>query len=337
MLLTVLQVLAAIVGTLAFYVRLFMYEDEEGKWQNRIVKLWMDIDDRAKLTDSRTSALFNSIAAVVTLAFDRIFGQKLLSFQFIGVSSCYSLAGSWLLAFFALMILSRPSDPLGLGPVPQDLAKALPFVEPFVLVGGFTLLLLAVLPSIISSRWLVGLSLVPVFFLTAVLVGELIGRHRLPEKHVAFFAALLASLLSDILLLILVRFSIRWLSAKTNVFRIILSVLIQIGVFAIVIVIPLGLGVGLIETFGPRPAFGALAGIASLNAFTGLGSCLFLLVLLFVLLHKVFWPLLRRLFYPLARYEVIHNRKFLTGVGTTCYAFTATPNILRAILQLLAK
>jgi hypothetical protein len=349
MLLTVLQVLAAIVGTLAFYLRLFMYEDEEGKWQNRIVKLWVDIDDRAKLTGSKTSALVNSIATIVTRAFDRSFGRKLLSFQFIGVSSCYSLAGSWLLAFFVLMILSRPSDPLGLGPVPQDLSKALPFMEHFLLVGGLIFLLLAVLPSIISSRWLVGLSLIPVFFLTAVLVGELIGRHHVPEKHVAFFAALLASLLSDILLLILVRFSIRWLFVETNVSRIILSVLIQIGVFTIVIVIPLGLGVGLLHSDrvprsglsrvleDPSTLLLASDGIASLNAFTGLGSCLFLLVLLFVLLHKVFWPLLRRLFYPLARYEVIRNHKFLTRLGTTCYAFTAAPNILRAILQLLAN
>src|SRR5258708_14664775 len=102
MLLTVLRVLAAIIGSLAFYVRLFMYEDEEGKWQNRIDKLWVAIDDRAKLTGSKTSALFNKVAAVVTRAFDGIFGRKLLSFQFIGVSSCYSLAGLWLLASFAL-------------------------------------------------------------------------------------------------------------------------------------------------------------------------------------------------------------------------------------------
>jgi len=316
-----------------------MYEDEEGKWQNRIDKLWVAIDDRAKLTGSKTSALFNKVAAVVTRAFDGIFGRKLLSFQFIGVSSCYSLAGLWLLASFALMILSRPSDPLGLGPVPQDLAKELPFLEHLALISGFIFLLLAVLPSIISSRWFVGLSLVPVLFLTAVLVGELIFTHRVPGKQVAFFVALLASLLSDILLLILVRFSIRWLSAKTNVSRIIRSVLIQIGVFTILIVIPLDLQIALIETFGPRTAFAALGGVAFLNAFTGLASCLFLVVLLFVLLHRVFWPVISRLFYPLPRYGVIQNRKLLTGIGTACYifAFTPAPNILKAILQLLAK
>jgi len=59
------------------------------------------------------------------------------------------------------------------------------------------------------------------------------------DKHVALFVALLASLLSDILLLILVRFSVRWLSANTNISRIARAVLIQIGVFALVIVMPI--------------------------------------------------------------------------------------------------
>ena len=65
MLLTVLRVLATIAGSVAFYALLFMYEDEQRKWQNRIDLLWAKIDDRAKLTGSKTSAFFNQVSIVV--------------------------------------------------------------------------------------------------------------------------------------------------------------------------------------------------------------------------------------------------------------------------------
>jgi len=58
MLVTVLRILAASVGSLALYIRLFMYEDEEGKWQNRIDNLWIDIHDRERTAGSKTSASF---------------------------------------------------------------------------------------------------------------------------------------------------------------------------------------------------------------------------------------------------------------------------------------
>jgi len=73
-----------------------MYEDAEGKWQNRIETVWVAIDDREKLSGSRTSALFNTVAAIVTRGFNRILGRKIFSFQFIGVSSSYSFAGMFL-------------------------------------------------------------------------------------------------------------------------------------------------------------------------------------------------------------------------------------------------
>jgi len=85
--LTPLRLLAALVGAFAYYAAFFMYEDEQGKWQSRIEALWITVNDQEKVAGSRASALFDRVAAVVTGAFDRVFGSKLISIQLLGVST----------------------------------------------------------------------------------------------------------------------------------------------------------------------------------------------------------------------------------------------------------
>jgi hypothetical protein len=92
--------------------------------------------------------------------------------------------------------------------------------------------------------------------------------------------------------------------------------LLQVGIILFLIVTPW-------ETAGLlRGTPGQIViGVAIFNLFTGLASCLFLLMLLFVLLHKVIWPVLGRLFYSLARHQVIRNRKIMASTGTGCFIF----------------
>jgi hypothetical protein len=337
-----LRFLALSIGAVALYAAVFMYEDQEGRWQNRIEKLWVVIHDRARLTGSKTSAFFNSVAAVVTRVFDWMFGRRMLSFRFIGVSSCYSLAGGYLLGFLVFIIMFRPSNPLGLN-LSKELAGDLQLVKWAVFVGGVVLLILAILPSLLRSRWPVVLSLFPIVFsITGVLLDSFrVLRHK--HLQLPFFGALLLSLLSDILLLVLVRFTLHWISTKTNVFRIAVAILIQVGVFLCLIVVPLtassvltdtSAGGVLAQTSAPQ----ILDFLAIFNVFTGLASSLFLMVLLFVLLHRVFWPVLGKLFYPLARYELIRNKKFLFSVGIVCVVFALSwMNPFFKVVQSLVK
>jgi hypothetical protein len=91
--------------------------------------------------------------------------------------------------------------------------------------------------------------------------------------------------------------------------------------------------------FGQWPSLVALFALAFFNTFSGIASCIFLLVLLFVLLHKVFWPVLGKLFYPLARYRVIRDSKIMASVGTACFivAFPLMSGAMKGVLQWLAK
>lgn len=337
MLLTVLRLIAIPVGVLAYYAAFFMYEDEEGKWQSRIEMLWVAVNDREKLTGRRTSALFNKVAGVTTRGFNRVFGSRLFSFQSVGVSTGYAIAALFLtLAFIMFAILFR-SARLRVS-LPQDFVNASSLIGYFGLVVGFICLLLAAMPSLLPSRWTVALSLFPFMLVTAGTIQS-IRLHRPFGRLLAVYIALLASFLSDVFLLALVRFVVRRISEETSVIRLAVAVLIQVGVIALLVVAPLQAAGPLLVKFGQKPALMALLMLGVFNIFTGIASSVFLLVLLVVLLHKAIWPVLGRLLHSMARHQVIRNHWVTASIGTACFifAFPQMSGPVKAVLEWIAK
>ena len=86
-------VLAGLLGCVCFYLAFFLYEDEEGVWQNRIENLRMLVYASAKVTNSTSAALLNRVAEILKRAYIHLFSERLLSFQSIAVSMNLSLAG----------------------------------------------------------------------------------------------------------------------------------------------------------------------------------------------------------------------------------------------------
>jgi hypothetical protein len=90
MIATMIRWLLVAVGLLAYYVGMFLYEDEEGVLQNRIENLWIAIDDRARYTGSATAALFEKVALIVSRILNRIYGRKLISLHVFRTSLSFS-------------------------------------------------------------------------------------------------------------------------------------------------------------------------------------------------------------------------------------------------------
>lgn len=343
MLITASRFLAIPIGLLAYYVAFFMYEDEEGRWQNRIENFWIAVNDYAQSSGGKTSSLFNSVAGMVTRVFNRILGRKLLSLQFVGVSSSYSLAAMCLftgsfLAVAAVYIVTHASA------MSEKLTKDAPLlllVGVFVLLIAFICLVLAAMPSLWPSRFSVALSLLPGLLVTYA-VSRIIWFHHFDPTTFGVCAALTLGLLSDVLLLILVRFTIRRVSAKPNFSRIAVAVLLQIAGVALFVVIPVEAALHVQARVGihQRSALGFFSLLlATFNLFTGLASFLFGLVLVGVLLHKALWPTVSRLIYPLARFEIVRSHKLVAGIGTGCFIF-AFPLMwapVKSVLVWLAK
>jgi hypothetical protein len=334
MLLTLLRCLSVLIGILAYYAAFFMYEDEEGRWQSRVERLWVAIYDREKLTGSKTAALFDKVAAVTTRGFNRVFGPKVFSFQFVGVSTCYSYAGLFLGLFLTLAIIFRRSRLLA--PLPDYLANSLSLIESTCLVIGAICLVLAALPSLWPSRWTVALSLMP-FLLISSGMMKLVWLRRVQPVQMVTISALFVSLLSDVLMLALVRFTVRRVSAVPSLLRIATAIFVQLGVISLLVIAPVGMSWDTITQ--SRLTGQALLCVGIFNLFTGFMSSAFLLLLLFVLLHRAVWPLLSKLFYALARHEVIRNHMIMASIGTACllFAFPLMPSALKSVVEWLAK
>lgn len=340
MFIMVLRVLAVPTGLLAYYIAFFMFEDQEGRWQNRIENLWIAVNDREQLSGGKTSALFNAVAGVVTRVLNRIFGRKLVSFQFVGVSLSYSVAAMCFfvglcLVALAVYIITHASA------LPDNLTKSLAAVSIVGLAAlfiGCICLAIAAMPSLWPSRFSVALSLLP--GLLVIYSGiRVIWFHQLSPAIAGMFVALVLGLLSDALLLILVRLTVRRVSAKPKVSQIAAAVLLQLGGVVFFVIVPIEAALHVQMKAGNHQPAAALAvfyfWLAVVNVFTGLASFLFSIVLVFVLIHKALWPTMSRLIYPLARFEVVRNHKLMAGVGTGCFIF-AFPLMWTPIENILA-
>ena len=335
MLLEASRFVALLVGLLAYYIAVFMYEDEEGKWQNRIEKLWVDINDREKQAGTKASAFFSKVAAITTKVFNSIFGPRLLSARFVGTSICWSLATMLLFALLALQA-KRLLGRLDLSPT--DLASFW-HAELVVLITGLLFSFLAILPSLWHSRWAVALSLLPViFFFFGFLLVLLVRTHSLKPENWGLILGLALSLLSDVLLVGLVRFTVRWVSAKASVSRTALAILIQLSIVYFLVLVPFAIPVGFPD-FSQSVGLMALLMMGGLNIFTALASLTFVLSLLLLLplllLHRALWPVLGRIIYPLDRHQIIRNRKITVPLGSACiiYALPLMPTPIKTILQ----
>jgi hypothetical protein len=99
-----------VVGWLFLYSAVFLYEDHEGKIQNKIVQWWIKIDDARIASHSRVEAFIQGVARLTLQVFDRVLGEKLVSFRFVGVSLCLGIASFLPLGGRAYVPSSSVSD-----------------------------------------------------------------------------------------------------------------------------------------------------------------------------------------------------------------------------------
>jgi len=153
--------------------------------------------------------------------------------------------------------------------------------------------------------------------------------------------ALAVSVASDVLLLVIIRSSLRWMLADTKPLRMIGTIGIQTLIFIIVFLFPLRLFF-LNPNLDPKSSFPSAGFLLVLfNVPTALASVSLLLPLLFVLIHRVTWPMLSQLTYILTRNDVLEKRKTLRTIAVALMGFgvSGIPRIsfVLRLVQLLNK
>ncbi|MCF6154214.1 MAG: hypothetical protein E3K36_02955 [Candidatus Brocadia sp.] len=335
-------------SVLCFYIAFFLYEDEEGKLQNKLEEWWIKISDAKSTALSRQTRFMRHVSGLVCLWIDRIFGKQLCSLQSAGSSLWYSLAtfsflyfllalshkagNSTSFSFFTVQIGGSRWDALGItmtGP-----AASPSYLFCIVVVTMF-FLWIGILPTLLPKRiyqftWTLILLLIAIFvytslgyFQTTYEVGI-----KISDKFVSFPVMVRLTITSlFILCLVLInatfvailRYILRWDagldSAVKILFVIVMNLPISVGLF-----IALRKLLLLMTTMELEPNFLGIAAalismLAPVCAFPVLVFMLHLLLVLVMLFHRLFWPFLDRPLYALQRFGIARRQKLIFSLG----------------------
>jgi hypothetical protein len=287
------------VGIVAYYFAFFLYENEDGVWQNRIDNLWRAVYQRAEVTNDTTVALFNKIGDVLHKGFDWVFGKKLLSFRSFAISVNLSLAGGGV----AIFLLSIMQIHKGEGQ-PEGGSKSL---------VGLTWLFFcfAALPVAFKERkWASIISLVPIILimLVALFMFPLLILHPGYQSQP-----------SDYLAIVVMRKLFISISKTYSAFRI-AFIMLALVLFSLLVV---GFPTKGIMWLGQRypDVIGLRIEVLGIELFffnftTALLCLIPAIILALLLLHKLLWPFLSRMLSPFSRYKIITNKKALLAIGT---------------------
>jgi hypothetical protein len=86
------RIISGLAGFSFLYMALFMYEDQAGRIQNRLVDLWVRVSAGHERFLGKKAAIIKTSSDIAELGFKWLFGEKLLSVQFVVVSFCMSVA-----------------------------------------------------------------------------------------------------------------------------------------------------------------------------------------------------------------------------------------------------
>lgn len=305
------RVLAGLVGLIAFYFAFFLFEDEEGGWQNRLENLWIAVSDRAKITNSTSVALVNKIGDVLRRMFTQLFGDHMLSFQAVAVSTNLSLAGATLTTcLLGILAMRRGEQP--------------DFSILWGIVVALSLIFFAIVPTYVKGWWAVATSCVsPICFFVAFrnLIHRQVGFIAADYVNKIVLVLLVLSVIADLLAVVALRRLFSALSKSVSAPRMLLTIVVLMTVALVVAASPAIVFVWLRGDLWLDDLRNLILLLWQLDATTLMACILPIGMLVVVLIHKLLWPLLSRVIYPLTRYKVLSNRKVLIPVGTLCLTF----------------
>lgn len=337
------RICAFLFGCVSFYLAFFLYEDENGVWQNRVENLWVSIHDRARETDTLGTAMLNKSAQALLTVSNLMFGKSPLSLQMIVVSANLTTA-SIPLAFLYTYIRDN-------GTRSRIIDLLLEGIVLILLIGG------AALAMKCPRWWGLLLSCIPIGNIIRI---YLVSFQCALGSHVSFkcfwfdwvdgrdfVIVLLMSITLDVLAISLIRRLFSTIAFRTSLFPIVLRIAVLIAIcIAVEPELVYGFwkyglrGMTELETIENLPSTPNVlryngAFVTYMNATTVIYCAIPAIVLFVLLAHRAFWPLLSRTLYPFARFRILVNTKAMAAVGSL--AFTLAFDLERIGLKELLK
>lgn len=304
------------------YAALFLHETEEGKVQNRLEKLWVEIDDLSKAALSKQTAFLQRVAAMTDSTLNKLFGARLFSAGAVSTSVCFSIGS----VLFFVLYGQVESKPLS-----SEVIVALLIVGIISFLAGL---------SPIPFRYL-GLLWIPcsIVFVAIEDWNMLKGPNwrALMDDFLPVLMILVGGFVSDVLFIAGSRWCLRKGSESQNGGKV-LAFLTLNGCLGFMLVSPVLWGYIAYKhgtPFGDAAHVGVLL-IGASNLVAGAISLLFILLALAALVHLGVWPILERPIYSLQRYGLVRRPKLLAAASVTCLMF-AWPHspIIQGIARLI--
>ncbi len=361
-----LRVIALIVGLICIYSALFLYENEQGKVQSTLEDWWLRIDEKQHSWLSRHTTFMREVADLVGRAFDQLFGKRIISFQSVSVSTCYSIASFGLALILLKYILKIPPMTLSLLEISFGFNVTFnflkdPTIDIFAIIcmiawiAGF--LTLGNLPALVSARrikrpFLITLLLSVLGPMTFILWASVLHVIDSRKSLIVMSIALIGGAISDTVFVAITRKILRWTAGLDSFIKIAGSIVLNCAIAVLFIAGPISflfisLDIDFIPVAGGPPEIGSFSAplhtqiilLFSLIAMTNLmiAVCVsaFIVFALVMVVHRVLWPVVARPTYALQRVGIARRSKLLGTMGIILLGFAmgVVPDWLKQLVD----
>jgi hypothetical protein len=357
-----LKYLSILLGLLSLYISAVLYEDEEGRIQNRLEEWWIRLADKEKAAVSKHVEVVRKLARLTMLAFDTLFGKKLFSWSGFIMSCLVSLASYnlYVLAKMAINVYVFANTSLidwgavakygGLSSFFLCFATAPLIVKDEQLLRVWKLF--ASLTIIVSPAILM---LADVTLLDPFDYEPVGGAEQIVYGYFHFLPLILLSLACDFAFLAFTRKVLAWCTQLDRPVAMISTLVLNFCLALLLVWIPANLTSILhreydgldfdsfdkvyqwdqaVDSLGD-----ASEDLARFNVIDGCVAGLFFAIALLMLVHRLVWPTAERSVYALQKIGIVGRRKFLAIIGISLlgYGGWALPESARKMLELFIK
>jgi hypothetical protein len=328
--------LPLLVGGVMFLFTGLLYETEEGEIQNRLEEWWCKLDDAANSSLNINFRIIQGFAKRSQAHIELLFGKNLISAQSVGVSICWGMISAKLTIIILGLSSGAPPTVIIIGELVTILFFWYLSKRPIVL------------PPSRHSQWLrsvIGFWVIFIFaaYLSGTLGNKINGPPPMPEagnerivrlgiaKIPLYTLGVVFSIPISIIFIAISRRSLRYIiQSKSNgsminatlLHVIFLSILISLHLFAI-------------QTLKSQSDFREYM----FQMITPIMSYAYWMTIFFVLLvvHIVFWGIMRRPIYALQRIGGERRKKLFVGIGGILFilAFPKLGEVLKSWLDVI--
>ena len=320
-------------AVLLIYIAVFLREDEEGKLQNRLEELWIRISDRERVALTRHGTFLRSSLSIYNRVLLFLFGRTLFSVRTYSLISIYALCSfsvsllydqRWYIAYsrwlhfadvMAWLRNTRFLSWLGhswfryLHYDYDSYKRSTPILILFVIficIRGALAICTDETDDADDLTWLSKILIVMGSFIPLVV---LLLPSVVEYNIVIILIALPIGLLSGIVFVMLNRVVIRISLHIANGFYVVLAANL------IVTMVYLNLFYRFDGFKLPKSVNSLVGFVGATNLMSGLVALSVVAVMVFILLHRLFWPFLSRPIYAIVRHNVVRKPTLLLSIA----------------------